>query len=173
MEQAPTMPNEMLPADILRQHSRPVDKSGVVEAVKKRRLQGRPTVGNEAGRKVKRVGVAMQIDAKSRQARDSTLVPLLKHVEREPTGGSKYQSTFLGYCAAECHDKRHHRTLNLQIFLFPTTRSRQHQLSNFSTSQYLSSSSYPTLTDSHRGAENCLHSSDRRVSCSRWRTTGT
>lgn len=40
-------------------------KMAWVAAVLKRRLQGRPTVDNDAGRKVKRVGAIMQIDVKA------------------------------------------------------------------------------------------------------------
>lgn len=144
-----------------------------VAAVGKHRLSRPPAVDNEAGRREKGVGAVMPNRRKSRQARDSSLVPLLKRMERKRTGGSKYQSTFLGYRAADCHDKRHHRTLNLPIYVFPTTRSRQHQLTNFSPSHYLPSSFFPTFTDSHRGSENCLRRSDRGFSRSRWRTTGT
>ena len=36
-----------------------------VAAVGKRRLRGRPTVNNEAGRNVKRVGAVIRIDAKA------------------------------------------------------------------------------------------------------------
>ena len=145
-----------------------------VAAVGKRRLSRPPAVDNGAGRGVKRVVAVMPNRHKSRQARDSTLVPLLKRMERKRTGCSKYQSTFLGYRAADCHDKRHHhRTLNLRMFFFPTTRSRQHQLTDFSPSHYLPSSFFPTFRDSHRGSENCLRRSDRRFLRSRWRTIGT